>query len=350
MKLESQKSSFNLNIIWRWVPGFLLSFIAIFALVKLVPVDRAFDLLKNSPFSYYLMAAFFTLFFLLVRTLGWRALLAFRPTYRNTFMKLCLGYFINNIFPFRLGEISRAVFMGASLKVNPGHILSSIFIERVLDLIILAFFLLIMLPYVVGMAWIKTTAWLILGIMVIGLIFLFFVIRNSRLFENFLSRIGNKSNLFAKMIVPFFLSLLEGFKTLRNPKQFAAGFFGILGSWLVSFVQFSLFLYLLTGTSEWWWGAFANTILALGIALPSAPAGLGIYESSIVAGLKLFNIDESIALAFALIMHISQFILIGILGIYALSRDGFSLKNLFSQLVQFKDQMKDEQKSGVIHD
>ncbi len=350
MKLESQKPSFNFNIIWRWVPGFLLSFIAIFALFKFVPVDHAIELLKNTPFSYYLLAALFTLFFLLVRTLGWRALLAFRPTYKNTFMKLCLGYFINNIFPFRLGEISRAVFMGASLKVNPGHILSSIFIERVFDLIILAFFLLIMLPYVVGMTWIKTTAWLILGIMVIGLIFLFFVIRNSKPFENLLSRIGKKSNLFNKMIIPFFLSLLEGFKTLRNPKQFAAGFFGVLASWLVSFVQFSLFLFILTGTSEWWWGAFANTTLALGIALPSAPAGLGIYESSIVAGLKLFDIDESLALAFALIIHISQFILIGILGIYALSRDGYSLRNLFSLLVQFKDQLKDEQKSGEMHD
>ncbi len=350
MKLESQKSSFNIHSIWRWVPGFLLSFIAIFALVNLVPVDQAIDLLKNTPFSYYLLAALFTLIFLLVRTLGWRALLAFRPTYKNTFMKLCLGYFINNIFPFRLGEISRAVFMGASLKVNPGNILSSIFIERVLDLIILAFFLLIMLPYVVGMAWIKTTAWFILGIMAIGLIVLFLVIRNSKPFENFLNRLGKKSNLLAKVIIPFFLSLLEGFKTLRNPKQFAAGFFGILASWLVSFVQFSLFLFILTGTSEWWWGAFANTTLALGIALPSAPAGLGIYESSIVAGLKLFNIDESIALAFALIMHVSQFVLVGILGIYALNRDGYSLKSLFSQLVQFKDQLKDEQRSGEMHD
>lgn len=350
MKSENPKSSFNLNIIWRWVPGFLLSFIAIFALIKFVPVDQAMDLLKTTPFSYYLLAALFTLVFLLVRTLGWRALLSYRPTYKNTFMKLCLGYFINNIFPFRLGEISRAVFMGASLKVNPGQILSSIFIERIFDLIILAFFLLIMLPYVVGMAWIKTTAWFILGIMVISLIILFFVIRNSKPFENLLSRIGKKSNLLAKMIVPFILSLLEGFKTLRNPKQFAAGFFGVFASWLVSFVQFSLFLFILTGTSEWWWGAFANATLALGVALPSAPAGLGIYESSIVAGLKLFNIDESIALAFALIMHVSQFVLIGILGIYALSRDGYSLKNLFSQLIQFKDQLKDEQRSGVMHD
>lgn len=350
MKSERAQPAYNLKSIGRWVPGFLLSFIAVYALVKLVPIDQAFELLKNIPFWYYFFSAIFTLLFLLIRTLGWRALLAFRPTYMDTFWKLCLGYFINNIFPFRLGEISRAVFMGASLKVNPGEILSSIFIERVFDLIILAFFLLIMLPFVVGMSWVKTTAWLILGIMVIGLIFLFLVVQNSTSFENFLQKMGKKSNLVSKIIIPFLLSLLSGFKSLKNPKQFAIGFLGVLGSWLISFVQFSLFLFILTGTSEWWWGAFANTTLALGIAIPSAPAGLGIYESSIVAGLKLFNINESMALVFALIMHISQFALIGLLGLYAISRDGYSFKNLFSQLDRFKDQLKDKQMSGETHD
>jgi len=346
LKSEKAQPAYDLNNIWRWIPGFLLSFIAIYALIKFVPIDQALTLLKNIPFWYYLFSAFFTLLFLLVRTLGWRALLAFKPSYTNTFWKLCLGYFINNIFPFRLGEISRAVFMGASLKVNPGQILSSIFIERVFDLIILAFFLLIMLPFVVGMTWIKTTAWLILGVMVIGLVILFFVVQNSTTFEIFLNKIGKKSKVISKIIIPFMLSLLAGFKALKDPKQFIVGFLGVLASWLVSFVQFSLFLYILTGTSEWWWGAFANTALALGIALPSAPAGLGIYESAIVAGLKLFNIDESLALVFALVMHISQFVLIGMLGLYAISRDGYSFKNLFSQLAKFKEQMKEGQIKG----
>ena len=98
--------------------------------------------------------------------------------------------------------------------------------------------------------------------------------------------------------------------------------------------------------TEWWWGAFANTILALGVALPSAPAGLGIYESSVVAGLKLFNIDESIALAFAIVMHVSQFVLIAGLGLFALMRDGLSMRSLFSELLKFKNQQSIERKIG----
>src|SRR5690606_18700052 len=134
--MQSPKKS-----IWKWIPGVLLSFIAVFALFKFVPMDQAIEVLKHVPVTYSLLSALFTFIFLLVRTIGWRALLGNKPTYKETFYKLSLGYFINNIFPFRLGEISRAIFMGASIKVNPGLILSSIFLERVFDLIILAFFL-----------------------------------------------------------------------------------------------------------------------------------------------------------------------------------------------------------------
>jgi uncharacterized protein (TIRG00374 family) len=341
-----EKKPSKLNFIWRWVPGFLMSLIAILALFKFVPIDKAINVLRNVPITYYLISALFTLLFLLVRTIGWRALLGFRPDYKDTFFKLSLGYFINNIFPFRLGEISRAIFMGASIKVHPGQILSTIFIERIFDLIILAFFLLLMLPYVVGMAWIKTTAWVILGVLIVGLFVLFMFLRNSSKVDKFLENIGNKKNVILRFVIPLIRSLFEGFQSLKNPKQALIGFGGVLGSWLVSFVQFSIFLSLFTKNSEWWWGIFANCILALGIALPSAPAGLGIYESSIVAGLKLFNIEESISLAFGLMLHISQFILIAILGLFALSRDGYSLKKLFSQLIQFKEQLNNEKKSG----
>lgn len=337
------------SIIWKWLPGFLLSLIAVIALLKLVPVDQAIEVLGSVPVTYYLLSALFTLIFLLVRTIGWRALLGFRPSYKETFYKLSLGYFINNIFPFRLGEIGRAIFMGTSMKVNPGQILSSIFLERVFDLIILAFFLLLMLPYVVGMAWVRTTAWIILGVMIVGLIVLFFVLQNSQRLVSVMDKFESNKNILVKFLSKFVKSLLVGFESLKNPRQFLIGFGGVLGSWLVSFIQFSFFLKLFVNESQWWWGIFANSALALGIALPSAPAGLGLYESSIVAGLKLFNVQEPVALAFALVMHISQFVLIAVLGLVALSKDGTSLTNLFSKLINYKDQINKENNTGENH-
>ena len=97
-----------------------------------------------------------------------------------------------------------------------------------------------MLPYVVGMAWVRTTAWIILGVMVFGLIILFLVLRSTKNVLMVLDRLEQNKSVLIKFMVKFGRSLLLGFESLKNPKQFLIGFGFVLSSWLVSFVQFSV--------------------------------------------------------------------------------------------------------------
>ncbi len=103
----------------------------------------------------------------------------------------------------------------------------------------------------------------------------------------------------------------------------------------------------MAGQIKFWWGAFANTIMAMGIALPSAPAGLGIFETSIVAALNLFGINEALALAYAIILHVTQFVITAFIGLYALLRDGHSIRGLFSNLLKQQIIGSKENFSGV---
>ncbi|MFZ3070462.1 MAG: lysylphosphatidylglycerol synthase domain-containing protein, partial [Anaerolineaceae bacterium] len=69
-------------------------------------------------------------------------------------------------------------------------------------------------------------------------------------------------------------------------------------------------------------GAFAS-------ALPSAPAGLGVFEAATVSAYTLLGTDQSTALVIALILHAIQFVaqcLLGMIGLYLL---GENLGNLF---------------------
>ncbi len=344
--LEKKPSSKS-NTILRWLPGLLISAIAIYALTRFVNIDSAIDILKQTNILYFVLMVLFTIGFLLVRAIGWRALLGPGVSYGQTFLKLNEGYFINNIFPFKLGEVSRAVFMGATMKVNPGQILSTIFVERVFDLFILAFFLLLLLPFAIGMEWVRGIASAILVFVLLAAIGLYIVSRNYKVVREWLRKHGGRVPFIEKRILPFVFAVLDGFQSLQHPSQLIKGFLGIIGSWLVSFIQYSLLLFLLLPSVEIWWGAFANTLLALGVALPSAPAGLGIFESSIVAALGIFQIDQETALAYALIMHIAQFVVTGAIGVFALIQDGYSLRGLFSNLQQQKQvQMHQENHGG----
>lgn len=70
MTIIDKKPSSKSNAIFQWIPGLLISAIAIFALTKFVNIDSAIDILKKVNILYFLLMALFTLGFLFVRAIG----------------------------------------------------------------------------------------------------------------------------------------------------------------------------------------------------------------------------------------------------------------------------------------
>jgi hypothetical protein len=80
--------------------------------------------------------------------------------------------------------------------------------------------------------------------------------------------------------------------------------------------------------AAWIWGAAANltTFVALdlppswlmaltvsaalrvGIALPSLPASVGVYEGTVVLALGVFGVDREVALGYGVLMHFIDFL------------------------------------------
>jgi hypothetical protein len=97
-------------------------------------------------------------------------------------------------------------------------------------------------------------------------------------------------------------------------------------------------LWTIVANPPFWWGIFADSVLAMGIAVPSAPAAIGVFEAALVGALSLLGVSTSLALAYAIMMHFLQFLITGILGFYAISKEGRSLQKLFAE-VQFRKKM-----------
>lgn len=78
----------------------------------------------------------------------WREMIA-RDNPRVTW-RVCAGPFlgsfaVNNILPFRTGDILRSIAFNESLGASTGVVLATLFVERLLDLLMLLLFLLVML-------------------------------------------------------------------------------------------------------------------------------------------------------------------------------------------------------------
>lgn len=322
----------NWKSLSRWLPGVLISIVALFVVLRLVKWQDLGPALASIRPIYIFAAIGFTLLFLLIRALAWRAILAGKPSLSQTFWVYNEGYLLNNILPFRAGELGRAVLLGQMTGLGTMNVLSSIVIERAFDLAIAAGLLLSTLPLALEMAWARPVALITLGVVLAGLMVLFLISRNVEWVSSKVDEWGGRWKFARKTIIPQIHNLIRGLAILTNPRQFLTGLGLILLAWLVAITQYFTIMLAIAPNAHYWWGIFTDAVLALGIAIPSAPAALGTFEAAIVGALTILGINETLGLAYAITLHFIQFVVTGVLGMIGLLRQGRSLGALFKDL------------------
>jgi len=333
--LNSSKPSKWKGVI-RWLPGVLISAIAIYAVIRFSEVQEIGSALKSVSLWYIVLLTALSLLSLLVRAVAWRTILGNKISLKTSFFGICEGYFLNNLFPFRAGEIGRALSVGRSSGLGTLHVLSTILIERAFDIFYAAGIVLVTLSFLVGSDWLKPIAFTAFFVVIMGLVLLFFIANNREKFQSWIDKRNFKSKFIVNKILPQVSKILDGMSALVKPSQFLLSVFWIGMTWVVWLFVYYLTIRQLTDSAPLWWGAFVSGMLALGVAIPSAPASVGVFEASLVGSLALLGISSGSALAYAIVMHVDQIIITAVFGLWGLIRDGQSLSSLLSSLTEKK--------------
>ena len=318
--------------ILRWLPGVLISAIALYAVFRLVQMKDFAMAFSTASWKFIVLVLFFEVTSMMVRGKAWQTLLGNKVTWTQAFFGVSEGYLLNNLFPLRAGEIGRSIFVGRSSGLGMFHVLSTIVIERAFDIAMAAILVLLTLPLVVGMTWVKVVATTILVLVILGLFALFLIARYKEKVSFWIEKISPRWKVLEKYIVPQLTKLMDGLSSLTNPAQFLLSFFWIALSWVMWVYMYDLLIWQLLPAAPFWNGAFIGSILALGVAIPSAPAAIGVYEASMVAAVVILGGKESQALAYAILFHVLQFIVSGVFGFWGLIRDGQSFSSLRANL------------------
>lgn len=316
----------------RWLPGVLISGVALFVVFRVANWADLSLAFKNIQPLNLTIAVTITVLTLGTRAFAWRQLLEEKASFRDAFFIINEGYLLNNLFPLRMGEIGRAVFMGRAINLSPLHVLSTIVIERAFDLAMAAGLLLSTLPLALGMDWAKSTAWIILILVIMGLLVLFLMARYHVQVKGFIERVGKRWPWFERLALPRIGSLLNGLSALTQPSRFIGSLFWIFISWAGWVFTHFVMLRMIAPGAPFWWAAFVDGVLALGVAVPSAPAALGVFEASLVGALTLLGVNASTALAYAILMHFLNFVSTGVFGLIGLVLEGRSLTMLFADI------------------
>ena len=235
------------------------------------------------------------------------------------FKAFLMSMAVNNIVPAKLGELAKAFYLRRECHFSLSRSITMVFWERFFDLnAILAMGLVVAVHFRLKMAFVPLAAG------VGGIWAALWVVRT---FPDFVGRIIDKmpSNRLAEFMAELKLQVLHGV---------TPGFLVVLGlytavCWI--FYASTTFLVLLWVAGlplSWGHAAAVFVISSLGMAMPSSPGALGVFEAAVVFSLGLFGIERSQALAAGLVLHMVQYIPVTVTGLLVLARSGVSLRRI----------------------
>jgi uncharacterized protein (TIRG00374 family) len=288
--------------------------------------------LRQANLALILANVAITVLWLTVRAHVWRSLLQKQATPRQTFLTINEGYLLNNLLPFRLGEVGRAYLLSHKTSLGFWQILPTILIERVLDLAMAAGLVLSSLPFVVGATWARQAVFAAVGIVALGLGGLYLLARRQEFVLRIFEKLSQRWAFLQKIGQSTLPSFLAGLGVFNDGRIFLQSVLLMVLNWLVAIGQYYVLLLAFLPQASLLWAVFSLGVAALGIAAPSSPGAIGVLEISLVGALSLFGVDPSTALAFALTAHLLNYVVTGTIGAYALTLDGESLGQLYRQV------------------
>jgi hypothetical protein len=322
----------------RLIPGFAVSLICLVVIFYLIDLDKFIQAIRQARLSLVLLSGVMSILWLMMRSGVWYTLLQRKAAYRDVFFTTSEGYVLNNVLPFRLGELGRAYLLGRKSGLGFWQVIPTIMVERALDLMIASSLFLSTLPFVVGVSWARQAAMIMAVVVVTGLVAMYLLARNQAFVLSTLDRLGQRWRWARILNGGQVRSFLTGLSVLTDTRLFLTAVGLMLFNWAFNVFQYYLMLLAFFPDASPLWAFFALGSAALGIAAPSSPGSLGVFEAVLVGALAVFGVEPSGAAAFAITMHVTMYISTAIFGVYALVVDGLSLTGLYRELGQIKNQ------------
>lgn len=322
----------------RAMPGILISLVVLVVLFAFVDWQELLQAFSQVDLRFLALHGLLYMLSVAARAMGARALLQDRPTFRDSFLIMMQGYLLNNVLPFRLGELGRAYLLGRKTGTGTFFTIPAIMIERAYDLAFAGLIVIGTLPFVFSdVDWARPAALAALGLVTVGLLSLHLVARFRIPLRRFADKTAGKVKLIERYILPRIDSFLDGLEVLTSLKSFSISLAWMALAWLLALAnQYALLLGFLPGALPLY-SSFALGISSFGGAIPSAPSALGVYHGAVVIAFGVVGVSSGIALAFATTHHIMHFIYSGLFGMFAFSQEGESLMGMYEKLTNRKN-------------
>jgi glycosyltransferase 2 family protein len=301
-----------------WV-GVAVSAAAVALALRGLDVGEVAHTLRTTNVLWLIPAVAALLIALYPRVRRWEVL--FYPTtgvsQGSLFGAMNVGYMLNNLLPLRVGELGRAAVIARTEDVDYARALSTILVERVLDILVLFGLLMALLPFVDEPQWMTRSA-IVLGV---GTLSLAALLALAASFRNFAAAIARRLLRRASPSLQargegWVSAALTGFAALSEPRVLVEALFWSVLGWACSSVFLFCCLQALNMHMSYAAPLLVMVAINLGMVIPSSSGYVGVYHAIVIETMTAaFAVTREQALSFAIISHALFYVTPILLGV-----------------------------------
>lgn len=312
-----------------WV-GVAISVGAMALAVYRVDWHQVAETFAQAQYVYLLPALAVILLYLLARAVRWRILLGSQVSLSRCFWIGNVGYLVSNVFPFRLGDPARAVIVGYGRQVSVAAALSTVVVERVLDMLMVVLILAGVAPFMTGVGSAVSMGVVAGALAVIALTVLVLLAFRPDWGRWLVRRVlGWLPRIDRERWGRTLDGLFDGLAPLRSGRRRLALLAWSVATWACVVGYYWALLRAFLPHPPVLAAPFMVSTIGLGMAVPSTPGAMGLFHAIARYALVIpFGVPTGQAVPIAFASHAFQYILILILGLIGLAHEGLSFARL----------------------
>jgi uncharacterized protein (TIRG00374 family) len=252
-----------------------------------------------------------------MRAMRWRSLFAQdrRPRRGPMLAATMIGYLFNNIMPARAGEAARVVALAQSTSTPAAEIVGTVVVERAYDVLSVLLIFFCASPWLPHETWF-TAAAILAGAAAVGLatVIWMLAVHGDRPLRWIVRPLGRLPGLSVERVEREAATLAEGLSGLRERRVAFEALVWSLAAWMTAALWAWLVLLAFEPSRGFGAGVLVTVVIGLSMIIPSPPAAVGVFEAAGVLALKAYGVSASAALPYALVLHVSNFVPLVVVG------------------------------------
>ncbi len=296
--------------------GALVSGVSLWLIARSVNLNATLAALASSQLVWFVLAFVLQITASLASVRRWQVLLGPYPTH---FWRLAQIYYaahlLNTVLPAKLGTVGRVLLAAEQEQLNVGFVLGSVAIEKLLDTLVMLVLFLLLIPFAPLPEWARDSLGVSAIVVLAGVMAVATVGRIREPVLQWLARAESK--LFrreSQRVADFARGMFASLANLTTRREAVTVLAWTALVWTLGITVNSVLFRALDIDVPWSATIFLLVVLQIGTRVPALPANLGVFHYLVILALGVYGVNESAALAYAILLHLVVFILPALIG------------------------------------